>query len=122
MLLSLSGEVFHVLVEDGKETIEVHLQKEEDVDNIFSMKKKNTLDWDEYSIAALMQVLEKLTAYGDVSNYPGKKYTREGMIKRVMDERRVRAMDADYKIKFADNIYGEHTLINERGITYKITL
>lgn len=39
-----------------------------------------------------------------------------------MAERREKAEKADYRIVFADNIYGEHKLTNEKGITYKITL
>lgn len=120
MLLSLSGESFSVLVENGKRSQEIKIQKEED--NFFPMRKKKTLEWDEHSVAALLKIQEKLTAYGDVSDYPGKKYTREGMKKRVMGERVQRATDAKYKIVFADNIYGEHILYNERGIQYRITL
>jgi SNF2 family DNA or RNA helicase len=44
------------------------------------------------------------------------------MIKRVLTERKEKAAKANYKIKFAGNIYGEHILTNERGIQYKITL
>ena len=120
MLLSLSGSKFDFLVEDGKKTHEVQLQKEDD--NFFPWKKKKPVDWDEYSVAALLQLLEKLNAFGDTSEYPGKRYTREGMIYRVMDERRQRAEGAEYRIEFANNIYGEHQLTNERGVQYRITL
>lgn len=120
MILALSGGFFDVLVEDKKLEKEIRIQREED--NFFPLKKKTPTDWDEYSLAALMQVYEKLTAIGNPEDFPGKKYTREGMIKRVMGERRQRATDAKYKIEFADNIYGEHTLYNEKGVQYKITL
>lgn len=44
------------------------------------------------------------------------------MIKRVLAERREKAEKAEYKITFADNIFGEHKLVNEKGVAYKITL
>src|SRR5699024_7140109 len=52
----------------------------------------------------------------------GIKYTRKGMIKRVLKEREEKARKADYKVKLSKNIYGEHTLINEKGKTFKVTL
>jgi SNF2 family DNA or RNA helicase len=44
------------------------------------------------------------------------------MIKRGLAERREKAAKAAYKIRFADNIYGEHTLTNEKGQKFKVTL
>ncbi|MEM6965704.1 MAG: DEAD/DEAH box helicase [Bacteroidota bacterium] len=120
MILALSGTTFDVLVEDKKVEKEIKITREED--NFFPLKKKTTIDWDEHSVAALMQVYDKLTIIGNPEDFPGKKYTRAGMIKRVMGERKQRATDAKYKIEFANNIYGEHILYNERGVQYKITL
>jgi len=51
----------------------------------------------------------------------GKVYTREGMIKRVLAERRERAARAQYTLVPAGNIYGEHLLITPQKATYKIT-
>lgn len=69
-----------------------------------------------------MQIKEELNSTSPRVNAEGKAYTREGMMKRVLEERKTKAEDADYKIKFADNIYGEHILTNEKGVQYKITL
>ncbi|WP_299669561.1 DEAD/DEAH box helicase [uncultured Polaribacter sp.] len=44
------------------------------------------------------------------------------MRKRVLQERLDRAKKANYKVKLANNLFGEHTLINEKGKTYSITL
>jgi SNF2 family DNA or RNA helicase len=44
------------------------------------------------------------------------------MMKRVLEERREKARKANYQIEFADNIYGEHILVAEKGSRYKITL
>ncbi|GHV54416.1 hypothetical protein AGMMS49579_14940 [Spirochaetia bacterium] len=51
-----------------------------------------------------------------------KKYSREGMIRRVLDERREKAEKADYRITWVDNIYGDHILTNESGIKYIVFL
>jgi len=51
-----------------------------------------------------------------------KKYTRLGMINRVLEERALKAEKASYRVKWADNIYGDHTLINEQGVHYKVFL
>lgn len=36
------------------------------------------------------------------------------MVKRVLDERADKAKKAEYKVNLANNIHGEHTLINEK--------
>lgn len=51
----------------------------------------------------------------------GKQYTREGMIKRVLEERRKKAFSEKFRLSFSKNIYGEHLLETERGIKYKLT-
>src|SRR5699024_4399028 len=70
----------------------------------------------------LLQIKEEITNTEPRVHPEGKTYTREGMIKRVMQERRDKARRADYRIEFAKNIYGEHILTNEKGVRYKITL
>jgi SNF2 family DNA or RNA helicase len=73
-------------------------------------------------IAALLQVKEEPEKSKPQPTLQGKAYTREGMIKRVLEERREKSEKEKYRITFADNIYGEHTLVNEKGTKYKITL
>lgn len=71
--------------------------------------------------AAYMQLYELMSLNEDKPTQPGLKYTRRGMIKRVMTERIEKARQADYTLHFADNIYGEHILTNERGTSYHLT-
>jgi hypothetical protein len=71
--------------------------------------------------AAYMQLYELMSLSEDKPAQPGLKYTRRGMIKRVMTERIEKARQADYMLHFADNIYGEHILTNERGTSYHLT-
>ena len=78
--------------------------------------------WDRYSYACLLQVENELRLTDPRENILHKKYTRTGMINRVLKERLLKADKADYRIEWADNIYGDHILTNENGIKYKIFL
>ncbi len=71
--------------------------------------------------AALMQLHELIKLEDDTLPPAGIKYTRSGMIKRVVEERKEKALKARYSIQYADNIFGEHILTNERGVKYKLT-
>lgn len=71
--------------------------------------------------AALMQLHELIKLQEDSLPPAGIKYTRSGMIKRVVEERKEKALKARYSIQYADNIFGEHILTNERGVKYKLT-
>ncbi len=74
-----------------------------------------------HQIASYLQLRDLLNADHPDIPAPGIKYSREGMIKRVTDERRAKAKTAKYSIELADNIYGEHLLTNEKGRHYHIT-
>lgn len=120
-VLSQSDKAFDVLVSaDNDEDIEIIIKETEDGIQFHPDSKDHT--WNVYGIAALMQVKEELEKSNPKPRLQGKVYTREGMIKRALNERKEKAARSNYKIKFADNIYGEHILTNEKGIKYKITL
>ncbi len=120
-VLSHSLEAYEVLVTtESDDDLEVKIRVDED--ELFLSVNNKITQWNAYSIAALMQVEEELKNTEPKPRLEGKAYTREGMIKRVLDERREKAAKADYRIIYADNIYGEHILINEKGARYKITL
>lgn len=76
-------------------------------------------EWDEIGITSLLYIIEE---FKEKSLSYGKKYSRKGMIKRVLDERETKAQKADYKVKLANNLYGEHTLINDKGKSFLVTL
>ena len=82
----------------------------------------NRTGWDRYAYACLMQYEEELNLLDNKENIDHKQYTREGMIKRVLAERRIKAEKALYRIEWANNIYGDHTVINEQGVRYKVLL
>ncbi len=79
-------------------------------------------EWDRYSFACLLQYENELSLLDAKEPTEHKKYSRQGMINRVLEERRQKAAKADYRIQWADNIYGDHILSNENGVKYKIFL
>lgn len=119
-VLSQSAGCFDVLVEDNGEEFEVSI--EESAGELIYYLNGKINKWDAVGIAALMQVKDALEDVRLKPALQGHVYTREGMIKRVLKERREKAEKEKYKIVFADNIYGEHILSNEKGVRYKITL
>ncbi len=80
------------------------------------------LGWDRFSYACLLEVENELKFLDPKEPVDHKKYTREGMVMRVVQERRQKADKARYRIKWAANIYGDHLLTNENGVKYKIFL
>lgn len=119
-LLSHGARSWEVLVDaPGNEVVATLSVDEEIVDYQMNGKKS---PWNEFAIAALLQVAEELEQTEPRPVSEGKAYTREGMMKRVLAERKDKARKAEYKITFADNLHGEHILVNEKGAEYHITL
>lgn len=119
-ILSRSARGFDVLVFD-EDDVEVNILYSEE-ESLRYFRDGKPLPWDSYGLAALMQIDEELEKPQHKIALEGKRYSREGMIKRVLEERKAKALKAKYTIQFADNIYGEHLLTNEKGTHYKITL
>jgi SNF2 family DNA or RNA helicase len=94
----------------------------EDDGNIVPSIGKETGGWDRNSYACLLQVENELHLLDPKANIEHKKYTRKGMVKRVLKERQQKADNAEYHIQWADNIYGDHILTNEKGTKYKVFL
>ncbi len=78
------------------------------------------VEWNTHAYAGLIY-LEDALKHLELG-LPGKKYTREGMIQRVLEERKEKAKTAKYHIQWADNIYGEHVLTNDKGKQFKVTI
>jgi SNF2 family DNA or RNA helicase len=78
--------------------------------------------WNRYSFACLLQYEAELKSLEPKEKIDHKKYTRPGMIKRVLNERQLKAERSIYRIKWASNIYGDHILTNETGARYKVFL
>lgn len=124
-LLTQAQSEFSFSIDDEFDDYVVHIQIEEGLeeDDIPSRVEsrsgnKKTIT-PHHSIAALLQLAEELDRLNEVKT-EGMAYTREGMIRRVMQERADKAAKAEYKIEFADNPFGEHRLYNERSVLYKL--
>ncbi len=120
VILSLSPFRYEFQISDEDTSKDITLSF--DSNNVSATSGRKNLDWDRYTLAALLLLQDRFENYEIATSDENRLYTREGMIKRVMDERRTKAESAEYKIKWADNLYGEHLLTNERGVQYRITL
>lgn len=119
-VLCQSAGSFDVLIAKDEEDVEVSIEESSGALYYYRDGKKNP--WDAHGIAALMQMKEELEQLNSRPDLQGYVYKREGMIKRVLKERKEKSEKEKYRIKFAGNIYGEHVLTNEKGTKYKITL
>ncbi len=117
LILSQGNSFFELQVEDRFDNFHLTIDLEEKIAGACSCKSE---DWCTHRVAGILQVQEILTSRAGNSINEGKMYSREGMIKRVLDERRSKAHRAKYRVKYADNKYGEHTLLNEKDVAYKI--
>ncbi len=113
------GKLFYeIAVEDKFKDFKVSFDFSKKLGGDCSCKSKKYCS---HRIAGLMQIQEIISR--PAANHPqeGKSYSREGMVERVLRERSLKAKKADYKIRYSDNKYGEHLLINEKDLKYKIT-
>ncbi len=118
----------HIILSQGKNKITLQIERGDtntnvtlviDDEGFYAKRNGKISDWDIDSLIALYVVEDTVN---EEMLTKGIKYTREGMRKRVLEERMERAKKADYKVILGSNLYGEHILINEKGKKYKITL
>jgi len=120
-LLSQSGIRFDFVVEDGSDEGKDCCVEVVEGGLYFWANGKDA-DWDRSGYACLLAIKEELDTLHPKAHEEHKKYTRAGMINRVLSERRQKADKAEYKINWANNIFGDHVLINEKGKKYKVFL
>ncbi len=118
LILSYSGVLFEVLIHTTNKVIVLKT----DDDRIIPYKKEKQLDWDSDSIAALLILNSEITKLDRFQITEHKKYSREGMIHRVTEERKHKALKEKYRIVFSDNLYGDHTIYTDKGQKYKVFL
>jgi SNF2 family DNA or RNA helicase len=123
-ILSQSQLMFELLMtrKDSEVPAEYQLLIDPECGTISPAVNNQRQTWDSYSYACLLQVESELQILSPGTEVEHKKYTRKGMIQRVMKERRDKADNAEYHIQWADNIYGDHILTNEKGVKYTIFL
>ncbi|GHV14812.1 helicase [Spirochaetia bacterium] len=120
VILSQSPALVELLI-TADEDMACNLRIAED-GRITAERSGKNIAWDRYAYACLLAYEEELKQLSPKERLAYKKYSREGMIRRVLDERREKAEKADYRITWADNIYGDHILTNESGIKYIVFL
>jgi len=119
-LLSCTGDSFHLAVDDEFKDFDLRIDfVQEQIETGCSCKSSHSVC--HHALAGLLELSDYLQRDEAPDIDAGKIYTREGMIKRVLEERREKAERAEYRIEFADNFHGEHELVNERGRRYKLT-
>ena len=94
----------------------------EDNGNMIPIIEEKACGWDKNSIACLLQIESELQLLNPREQIEHKKYSRKGMVQRVLKERQQKANKAKYRIDWADNIYGNHILTNEEGVKYIVFL
>ncbi len=122
-ILSQSASRYELIVsQESKNKVDEITLEIEESGIVVPKIGNNGAGWDKSSYACLLQVESEIHLLDTKERLEHKKYTREGMIKRVLKERQQKAEKAGYRIQWADNIYGDHLLTNEKGIEYKIFL
>lgn len=118
---SLQKVEFIISDENGHVNTECAIVIEEDY--LYStINDKMAESWNSESFACLLQLLNELNIFEHKPTVEHKKYSRKGMMHRVLKERKLKAKRAEYKIEWANNIYGDHVLTNENGDKYQIFL
>ncbi|GHV86934.1 helicase [Spirochaetia bacterium] len=124
IILSQSPVLIELLIEpehEDEKDITCDLRIDED-GHITAERSGKNIAWDPYAYACLLSFEEELKQLDPKEAPVYKKYSREGMIRRVLDERRDKAEKADYRIAWADNIYGDHVLTSDSGAKYTVFL
>jgi len=122
IMVAQSKNHFELLVIDQQQKNEVSIFVNQDENRITALTNEKEPGWTIPALTALMHLEYVEQQFTLPDTMEGKKYTREGMMQRVLSEREQKAKYAPYKVTLADNIYGEHLLTNEKGVKYKITL
>ena len=113
-LLTCARDSFHLAIDDAFKDFDLYIDfGEEALETRCSCKSIQKEC--HHALAGLLELSDYLLRDEPPTHDSGKTYTREGMVKRVLEERRDKANKAEYRIEFADNLYGEHELFNERG-------
>jgi SNF2 family DNA or RNA helicase len=121
LILTQSASKFEFVLTSEHTVNEVSIYISEKDDEGYLITTDSS-EWNRYSFACLLQMQNELHLLDPKEGIDHKKYSREGMIKRVMAERMQKALVAPYRIEFAANIYGDHIVTNENGVKYKVFL
>lgn len=121
ILQSREGEHFAYMVEDDYQDFKTDIYFDDDNNKVEMQCNCKAEGFCSHKVSALLQLHEDLSQEVDHGMKEGMKYTREGMIKRVMAEREEKAKNEKFQLDFSDNIYGEHLITNQGNKTYTLT-
>ncbi len=121
VLQSREGAHFAYTVEDNYQDFQTDVFFDSAENKIELHCNCNAEAFCSHKVSALFQLHEDLSQ--ELADEPkkGMKYTREGMIKRVMAERETKAKTEKYQLDLADNMYGEHVITNQQNRSYILT-
>ncbi len=119
-ILTQSAEKFEFLFSDMSQDNEITLYFIGFGDDLKIVSSSET--WNRFGFAALLELRHELSLLDAKVPLEHKKYTQQGMIKRVLHERMQKALVAKYKVTYAKNKYGDHIVTNENGVKYKVFL
>lgn len=112
--------MINLQIGNGDKTLLVQVATSEDEQELYLKIDGSYSEWNNVDGLIVLYIIEE--SLKDETLSQGKKYTRQGMIKRMLEERMDKATKADYKVFLADNRYGEHTLVNDKEKTFQVTL
>ncbi|MEM8939567.1 MAG: DEAD/DEAH box helicase [Bacteroidota bacterium] len=122
LVLYCSSSKFGVLVEEPDRDTVIELHNDNDDNLVLPYNYRSESGWRSAEIAALLCLYDQVSNTGAGSFPDHRKYTREGMIHRVLAERSLKASKAEFRIEWADNIYGDHWVYNQKGERYRVFL
>jgi len=121
-VLAQGKDFFELNVEDVYDDFKVSIKILEENKTRFefscSCKSKEFCN---HRVAATFEMRDILKSRNQEEKPTGKAYTKLGMKQRVLKERKQKAFSENYRLRFSNNIYGEHTLTTELAISYKLT-
>ena len=118
-LMASSADEHEYLVKDDYKDFQTKIIFDKNKVNIACSCLSSTIC--SHAYAAANQTFQDLSRSLQLDKEGAMKYSREGMMKRVLEERENRAQQESYQLDFSDNIYGEHHLFNEQGKKYEIS-
>ncbi|MCP4457641.1 MAG: DEAD/DEAH box helicase [Cytophagales bacterium] len=121
IILSQSECSFEFLVTEKEEDFSFCIEMDGD-GKILPYSEIEGDEWGSFGITSLLQLEKELKSKKNRENSEHKKYTRQGMVYRVLNERKIKAANEDYRIEWADNVFGDHLVYNNKGSKYKVFL
>ncbi len=120
-LVGEAGSKFDFIIEDRFSDFKVTITVNKEVIS-YKCDCGSHLNCCHHSAAALIKTSEILEERGTNNSTEVGAYSRKEMIKRVLKEREKKARNEEFKITFAENIYGIHKVKTKMHKIYNVTI